>query len=765
MSVSSYLNTSLWGLHHLSIAYQLELPDSGFFQQLPENIANLAPSEELGYFLGEGIENTEQPGSVKLTSIFSSLGENTNPKEIPQQAVRIHPDFFSFRNLDTNEVNLQKERLEELLFALAEVNNKANFASSALRILEQYGSTTPLLRTHAHIPIYDLVKLTAALQCCQSKNTDSVLLVGGGFSGIQDYIYTIISKNASKSLKGRSFYLQLLADAIIRRLLAVSGLNDFHLVYASGGGFLILAPNTAECKSKLRKDVKKINSLLFQEHQSRILLTLEPRELLLNELSGRAFSRTIAHIQRQLEKQKRQRHLDAILEDTKFFEKLGYAGIWERDAITGQELIAENGSQPTKRYPLFRYEDETQTIQYVNPITYQQIQLGRQLQELAAIAVTDVQKSLNTFHLEPGRLGFRYHIFPEDKFSFPLDTKLEWAIFNQGRDLSGVELITADRGYYAGFQTPFSQDQEGRDVPMSFNEFAGKGDFKRLGVLRMDVDDLGLRFETEVNNLLDYSVLSRYLDYFFQGYVNALWNEEHKSEEERVGYNTCSTIIYSGGDDLFIVGRWNAALGLAHEIQSAFATWTAPSKLFRISGGLVIIPPKYPVMRGAVMAAEALDISKDHKLGTAHKNSFTLFGHALNWQGEFPVVQKLKNQILGFIQQTGNRSLFQRIASYLQLAEEAGDGKWRWVISYDLYRLRDRIPRHKGHLKKQIEEWVEACTSNQVRLDGKTYRFQPGSGSNYSLIQLFALAARLAELEYRTKKIQYEGSTTMAKEK
>lgn len=756
MSANSYLNISLWGLHHLSIAYQLKLPDSGFFQQLPENIATLAPSEELMYFLGERLELIDQPGNVKLTSIFSSLGENAIPKEIPQQAVRIRPDFFSFQNPDATEVGLQKEKLAELLLALAKIKREANFASSALQILEQYGSTTPLLKSHTHLPIYDLVKLSAALQYCQSKNPDSILLVGGGFSGIQDYIYTIISKNASKSLKGRSFYLLLLADAIVKRLLIVSHLNDFHLIHASGGGFLILAPNTPGLKDKLKKAVKKINSQLFQEHQSRLLLTLEPRELPLNGLSGREFSRNVARVQRQLDKQKSQRHLDSILADPKFFEKLGHAGIWERDAITGQELVAESGGQPTKKYPLFRYEGETEEVQYLNPITYRQIQLGRQLQELAAIAVTDAQKSFNTFYLEPARLGFRYHIFPEGKFAFPLDAELEWTIFNQGKDLPGVELIAAERGYYAGSQTPFSQDQEGRDVPMSFNEFAGEGDFKRLGVLRMDVDDLGLRFETEVDNLLEYSVLSRYLDYFFQGYVNALWNEEHKNEEERVGYNTCSTVIYSGGDDLFIVGRWDAALGLAHEIQSAFTTWTDPSQLFQISGGLAIIPPKYPVMRGAAMSAEALDVAKDHKLGTALKNSFTLFGHALNWQGEFPVVQKLKNQILAYVQQTGNRSLFQRIASYQQLAEEAGDGKWRWVTTYDLYRLRDRTPRGKNHLKKQIEEWVEACTSNQIKIDGQTYRFQPGSGSNYSLLSLFALAARWAELEYRTKKTQYE---------
>ncbi len=41
-------------------------------------------------------------------------------------------------------------------------------------------------------------------------------------------------------------------------------------------------------------------------------------------------------------------------------------------------------------------------------------------------------------------------------------------------------------------------------------------------------------------------------------------------------------IIYSGGDDLFIVGKWDVVLQMAHTIQKEFANWVChnPSLTF-----------------------------------------------------------------------------------------------------------------------------------------------------------------------------------------
>ncbi|MBM4425645.1 MAG: hypothetical protein FJ031_00255 [Chloroflexi bacterium] len=46
------------------------------------------------------------------------------------------------------------------------------------------------------------------------------LLIGDDISGIQKFIYTITSKKAAQTLRGRSFYLQLLTEVVMGFVLA-----------------------------------------------------------------------------------------------------------------------------------------------------------------------------------------------------------------------------------------------------------------------------------------------------------------------------------------------------------------------------------------------------------------------------------------------------------------------------------------------------------------------------------------------------------------
>jgi CRISPR-associated protein Csm1 len=69
------------------------------------------------------------------------------------------------------------------------------------------------------------------------------LLIGGDLSGIQRFLYAISSEGAAKSLRGRSAYLALLADAAVEFLLRELDLPPTQVVYRSGGHFYLLAPS------------------------------------------------------------------------------------------------------------------------------------------------------------------------------------------------------------------------------------------------------------------------------------------------------------------------------------------------------------------------------------------------------------------------------------------------------------------------------------------------------------------------------------------
>ncbi len=68
------------------------------------------------------------------------------------------------------------------------------------------------------------------------------ILIAADLSGIQDFIFNIPSKGAAKSLKGRSFFVQLLSEVCAQFLLDELGLKPVNLLYNGGGNFFILAP-------------------------------------------------------------------------------------------------------------------------------------------------------------------------------------------------------------------------------------------------------------------------------------------------------------------------------------------------------------------------------------------------------------------------------------------------------------------------------------------------------------------------------------------
>ena len=76
------------------------------------------------------------------------------------------------------------------------------------------------------------------------RTQNAFMLVSGDVSGIQDFLYTIPSKGALKSLRGRSFYLEIMLENFIDVLLEDLGLARTNLLYSGGGHFYLLAPNT-----------------------------------------------------------------------------------------------------------------------------------------------------------------------------------------------------------------------------------------------------------------------------------------------------------------------------------------------------------------------------------------------------------------------------------------------------------------------------------------------------------------------------------------
>ena len=159
---------------------------------------------------------------------------------------------------------------------------------------------------------------------------------------------------------------------------------------------------------------------------------------------------------------------------------------------------------------------------------------------------------------------------------------------------------------------------------------------RRLGVLRADVDNLGAAFlagfPAQYATLTRTASLSRQLSLFFKRYINeiccgnvgrgaekfSLFGREKKAERD-------VHIVYSGGDDIFLLGAWDDIVELAVDLRRAFQRFTSGKLHF--SAGIGFFKDKCPV---AAMARQTGALESLAKGLRPAKDAVALFGTSLS---------------------------------------------------------------------------------------------------------------------------------------
>ena len=269
-------------------------------------------------------------------------------------------------------------------------------------------------------------------------------------------------------------------------------------------------------------------------------------------------------------------------------------------------------------------------------------------------------------------------------------------------------------------------------------EYAGN---TYLGVLRMDVDNLGSKFiHCDFDAMSQYKDFSGKLDNFFDSDKGGL----HTIQEQ---YKEHLNIVYAGGDDIFVVGRWDKVIDFADDVRNQFATYckeVLKDATLSISGGVAIVNAKYPIAKAAEMAGEAEDAAKKYNNGK--KNAFNMFGESVSWDGEFDYVKSYKDQFVTLIDKCGlSRGILHKIMTYADIVRENriieeenknGNYKRKPDMSY-LWHAAYYLTRFMGKEKdnKVVYDFCKDLRDKQlVKTD------------NYRLV---SLAARWAELELR----------------
>jgi CRISPR-associated protein Csm1 len=509
-----------------------------------------------------------------------------------------------------------------------------------LYLLKKYTSLMPsaAYRHEPDIPLYDHVKTTAAISLCLALGDTEkpFLLIQGDLSGIQSFIFDVASpdearKRMAKRLRGRSFWLSLLMDAVAAQIVKDLDLSEPCILWNTGGNLLILAPNTSDAKEKIAGIRKTVNQGLLDSIGGVLFLALESLACTKEEI--RKFSDTRTKLAQLTNAQKRQKFIEC---EISFLPRGGNADLARFCNICGAPIPIPGAPCESCR----QHED---------------------LGEWLARARFMIRGSTHSVAFHRFGLDSTYGFFTEPKID-PGST-IFWI-----NDTDFIREGYLDCGFlFIGNTVPLDTSHGGI---LSFGEMAhlAKG-APKLGVLKADVDNLGKIFSfglpEQMRSISRIHTMSIQLQWFFSGYLNTLcrefmvypnlcdqcsagarkitfyeYTEDTSAPQQRTFFETknpCPTcarqgipkvyIVFSGGDDLLIVGAYDAIIELAGRMQEDFRKYTCENPDITISAGIALVNPQLPVSRAVQAAQEQLDTSKNEG-----KNRISLFDECIPWR-------------------------------------------------------------------------------------------------------------------------------------
>lgn len=276
----------------------------------------------------------------------------------------------------------------------------------------------------------------------------------------------------------------------------------------------------------------------------------------------------------------------------------------------------------------------------------------------------------------------------------------------------------------------YQQMQLGEELQKQdgFKTFEDYANTTNLGILRMDIDGLGKRFIEGFSSIPEYEAFSDRLLDFFEKEIVLIQREP--------SFKPFLNIIYAGGDDLFVVGRWDKTIDFAERIHKEIKNHFGNEGI-SISGGIAVVHHKYPISKAAELAGEAEDAAKQFRDG--EKNAFHMLGKTVSWDKEFDYVKSFKQQFVSLIKDYGlSKGILHKLMLYSSIADrnkvlrkegKQEDFSYVWHISYYLTRYMKRYESNRA-----VCDFCRSLRDKEI-----DYR-------DSRKLELIALAARWAEL-------------------
>ena len=556
-----------------------------------------------------------------LYSIFNILNKNNESKKYDasilyeNEKVNVPKDIAAKPNEEFYKTI--KEKLSKKLEVSSE---DMDFINSFLELLEHTTSYMPVSKDeNTDISVYEHIKQSIAIgsvifeyltengkfeeqeQICSNPkgfySEKSMLLYSMDFSGIQSFIYGQYGKeDVLKNLRARSFYLEILMENIIDELLNKLELSGANLLYAGGGHAYFILANTEKTKTLIKDFDADVKNWMQDTFGIDLYVGTGYAQCSCNDLENQPEGAYINCF----------REASAAVSENKL----------RRYSASQIKILNKGKKADGERECRICYSSYNLNSDGVCSICEGFAKLsGNILKREIFTVVNDVKKGILPIY-KGGYLSAENVSRRDGEEYLRTNKNILIRAYSKNSLYKGNNYI---KTIYAG---------DYHDADTLEDLVKDSIGIKRLGVLRGDIDNLGKAFvggfDSEKQTLSKSAAFSRKLTQFFKYDINnILKNAEYKipyfDSKGNESENRKIAVIYSGGDDVFVVGAWKDILEFSIDLYNNLKEYTQGR--LTISAGLGMYMPKYPISYMAEKTGELEDCSKKLE----DKNAITLF--------------------------------------------------------------------------------------------------------------------------------------------
>ena len=694
---------------------------------------------------GEKADRYQDFKITPLASVFSSiqlLPDKPLPikqryKTKPFDADNLFPEDFNTH--ETHDVN---DHLKMFGNAFADLNK--NTKSTDFEVL--FSHILSLLLTYCwcfpsntqeetpDVSLYDHLKTTCAIAAClyqyhcanfqeqtiKDDETNKFFLLVGDLSGIQKYIFDIKHIGAggtAKRLRARSFRINIVSEVITHKLLHMFNIPSANVLVVSGGKFYILLPNLSDTEDRVKHFQSDVDDWFQTNFNAEINLNMAYTRLAGNDFKN--YNNVTKHINTLLQYSKRKPFQQLLHIDNSWdVEKM----VLDIDFADEEKLCKACGKFPGKtqedgKYICHRCNDDKD--------------IGQKLTRSKYVAF--YRNGAGEFDIFP---DYTFSLF-ENPVKIPDSPYLIISIRDNQPIYDYPFAYHAIANYIPSFANTddckaceYTNCQERLTItpgqPKLFQCIAYKSSGRKmLGYLKADVDNLGgvfafgLKENTSVSRL---STLSRMLEEFFAGFMHTLMERQ------------CPDLytVYSGGDDVLVLGPWQQIITFAEKLNSEFRRYTCNNANITLSAGEAFVKHGHPVYRSVESAESELKKSKKYK----EKDRITLFGETITWN-VLPEIISEGNRMAGWIQQKSvsvgfirNLMYYHELYKSYKINGKSEALRFLPLLTYDIARNLSLPDLHNTE-KREVRLWAEGLKN----LDNASLN-NLGIITNYALNQV-----------------------------